>query len=114
MVKYTGHKVIGTIISIKGHCDYGQKVGDRFELSAQCSDGLCGYLYYSIYPFIMALQFGGKFPEAWGGERMEFTCPDIINATRIQLRCEGVDEARHPLYIKDEVKNPINLKQKGK
>ncbi len=101
MAKYAGYKVIGTIVSIKGHCDYGQKVGDRFELSAQSTGGLCAYLYHNLYPYIMTYQFGGKFPESWGGERMEFTCPDIVNQVRIQLRPEGVDEARHPVFLKE-------------
>jgi len=97
-----GRKIIGRVISIKGHCTYGLKVGDEFELSAQSSGGLCGYFYYNLYPYIMTYQFGGKFPESWGGERMEFTCPDIVNHVRIQLRPEGVDEARHPVFRKEE------------
>lgn len=96
-----GRKVIGRIISIKGHCTYGLKVGDEFELSAQSPGGLCAYFYHNIYPYIMTYQFGGKFPENWGGERMEFTCPDVLNQARIQLRPEGVEEARHPSYLKE-------------
>ncbi len=56
----------------------------------------------------MALQFGAKFPEEWGGERMEFTCPDIINSVRVQLHREGVDEARHPIYIEERKKREQN------
>ena len=102
MAQYTGYRVIGKIVSIRGHCDFGQKVGQEFELSSQSTGGICAYLYYNIYPYVMTLQFGGKFPESWGGERMEFTCPDIINQVRIQLRREEVEEARHPLYLEDE------------
>ena len=103
-VAHEGRKVIGRIISIKGHCDYGLKVGDEFELSAQSPDGLCGYFYYSIHPYIKTFQFGGKFPDdgiAWAGERMEYTCPDVVNSVRIQLRPEGIDAARHPVYLKE-------------
>ena len=97
-----GRKLIGRIISIKGHCTYGQKVGDEFELSAQSTGDICPYFYHNLYPYIMTYQFGGKFPESWGGECMEFLCPDILNQVRIQLRPEGTDSARHLAYLKDE------------
>lgn len=62
-----GRRVIGRIISIKGHCTYGLRVGDEFHLSCQSPGGLCGNFYYTIYPHIKLLQFGGKCPESWGG-----------------------------------------------
>jgi hypothetical protein len=34
------------------------------------------------------LQFGGKFPEGWGGEVLQFECMDRANAVRIELRPE--------------------------
>jgi len=110
-----GRKVIGRIISIRGHCTYGQKVGDEFELTAQSTGGLCPYLYYNLYPYIMTYQFGGTYPDTmtgWTGERMEFICPDIINQVRIQLRPEGVDAARHPVYLKDEEKEEQKWRKK--
>ena len=83
-----GRKVIGRIIRIKGHCTYGLKVGDEFDLSAGSAGGICGYFYYSLYPYIMTLQFGGHFPPkpiGWHDEFMELNCPDIENAVTIQL-----------------------------
>ena len=109
---HEGRKVIGRIISIKGHCTYGLKVGDEFELSAQSTGGICAYFYYNLYPTINALQFGGKLPESWGGERMELTCPDITNQVRIQLRPEGADEARHPRYIEEEEREEKKWRKK--
>jgi len=101
---HKGNKIRGRIVHIRGYCPYGHKVGDEFEISGESTGGLCGYLYYNIYPYMLILQFGGKFPEtgAWGGERVELFCPDPINAVRIQLRREGVTRARHPVYLKDE------------
>ena len=84
-----GRKVIGKIIRIKGHCTYGLKLGDEFELSSGSADGICGYFYYNIYPYIMTLQFGGQFPPqpiGWHEEFIELNCPDIVNAVTIQLR----------------------------
>lgn len=82
-----GYKVIGTIKAIKGDCSFGHKVGDKFELTAHKNDGLCGFFYHSIFPFIVMLQFGGKFPKKWNGEwEITFDCPDTKNAATIALR----------------------------
>jgi len=88
MAQQVGRKVIGTIIGLKGHCAMGHKVGDRFELSAYTPNGLCGFFYYALYPYIMMLQFGGKWPDEWGGETLEFDCPDKYNCLSIRLSPE--------------------------
>jgi len=88
MAEQAGCKVIGTIKSIKGECSFGHKVGDKFELSGYSADGLCGFFYHDIYPYIIMLQFGGKFPDEWGGEVMELECMDRANAVTIELRPE--------------------------
>lgn len=99
-----GHKVIGRIVSIRRKCTWGMQVGDEFELSIMSTGGICPYMYYCAYPFIMALQFGADFPDEypWGGDRTEVPCSDSINLTIMQLRREGVNPARHSVYIEDE------------
>lgn len=88
MPQEVGKKVTGTILSVQGECTRGHKAGDKFQLSGYTPDGLCGYFYHEIFPFILMLQFGGKFPEDWGGSVLEFNCPDSVNITRIVLRAE--------------------------
>ncbi len=88
MVEQAGYKVIGTVKNVKGECSFGHKVGDRFELSGYTADGLCGFFYHDIYPYIIMLQFGGKFPDEWGGEALELECMDRTNAVKIELRPE--------------------------
>ncbi len=88
MAEQVGYRVIGTIKSIKGKCDAGHKVGDRFELSGYDSGGLCGFFYHDLFPYIIMLQFGGKFPDEWGGEVMEIGCMDVANLVVIELRRE--------------------------
>jgi len=88
MTEQVGYRVIGTIKSIKGKCDAGHKVGDRFELSGYDSGGLCGFFYHDLFPYIIMLQFGGKFPDEWGGEVMEIGCMDVANLVVIELRRE--------------------------
>ena len=82
------HKIIGTITAMKGTCDFGHKVGDSFVLSGYSPGGLCGYFYHDLYPYILMLEFGGKFPPAWSGETMVFDCMDVDNAVTIELRRE--------------------------
>ncbi|MBN1368277.1 MAG: TIGR04076 family protein [Dehalococcoidales bacterium] len=82
------YKVYGKILSVKGNCDFGHKAGQKFELSGYSPNGLCGYFYNMLFPYIIMLEFGGKFPDAWGGEIMKFDCIDIDNAVRIELRRE--------------------------
>jgi len=81
-----GRKVMGTIKSVKGHCNAGHKVGDQFELSIHKTSGLCGSFYHTIFPYITMLQFGGSFPKEWGGTTMVLECIDKYNAVTIELR----------------------------
>jgi len=82
-----GHRVVGTVKAVKGTCHWGHSAGDIFELSGHNTAGLCGFFYHDIFPYIMMLQFGGGFPEAWGGrDSVELECMDRMNAVKIELR----------------------------
>jgi len=61
-----GRKIVGIITDARGVCAAGHKVGDQFELSGYTSDGLCGYFYHDIFPYVVMLEFGGGFPEEYG------------------------------------------------
>lgn len=80
-----GYRVVGTIKKIRGKCSAGHRVGQIFELSGYRSSGLCGFFYHDLFPWILALQFGGNFP--WGEkDRTELECIDKGNAVTIELR----------------------------
>ena len=84
-----GHRVTGAIKAVKGTCSWGHKVGDTCEVSAHDTAGLCGFLYHDIFPYLVMLQFGGGFPETWGGpDKVELECMDRWNAVNIELRRE--------------------------
>ncbi|MBM4443688.1 MAG: TIGR04076 family protein [Chloroflexi bacterium] len=81
------HRIVGTIKGVKGHCTMGHKVGDRFNLSGYSPDGLCGYFYHDLFPFIVMLEYGGGFPSAWGNpDVMTWECIDKANAVTIELQ----------------------------
>lgn len=87
MAEQIGKRLEGKIVRVKGHCGWGHKEGDVFELSAHNTANLCGFFYHDIFPTIIMLQFGGGFP--WGDSSMAVVeCPDRANAVRMELRRE--------------------------
>ncbi len=82
-----GRKIVGIITDARGVCAAGHKVGDQFELSGYTSDGLCGYFYHDIFPYVVMLEFGGGFPEEYGDpDVIKMECPDKANPVGIELR----------------------------
>ncbi len=89
MAEQVGYRVVGTVISVKGNCGWGHKAGDKIELSAHNTGGVCGFLYHAIFPYIAMLQFGGGFPAEWGEpDVMTLECIDKSNLVAIELRRE--------------------------
>ena len=82
-----GYRVVGTIVGVKGDCSWGHKVGDKLELSGYSPDGLCGFFYHDVYPYLIMLQFGGGFPREWGDpDVVTLECMDRANAVKMELR----------------------------
>ena len=83
-----GYRVVGKITGVKKHCDVGHYVGQEIDLSGARVDGVCGYLYHTLFPYLIMLRFGGSFPAEWGGdpEVAEVDCFDAENRVTIQLR----------------------------
>ena len=66
-------KVILKIVSLKGTCGAGHKVGQEFDLSKEFTVGfredgkaLCPSGFHAAFPSWRVLRFGGKFPWARG------------------------------------------------
>lgn len=73
------------ILSVKGHCSAGHKVGESFPISCWDTGGLCGFFYHDIFPNLNVLQFDGHYP--WGSaDEMVLECPDRENAVTIRIR----------------------------
>jgi uncharacterized repeat protein (TIGR04076 family) len=87
------YKLIGKIVKVEGKCDAGHHVGEEFDLTlfSEKADKLhrapnvCGFLYDAIFPYLVALQFGGTFP--WEKDKDKFSagCPDNHKVT-IEIR----------------------------
>lgn len=78
--------VIAKVISQKGTCTAGHKVGDEFVIGQQTPPNICSWAFYSLFPPAEVLQFGGSFP--WENDRNKATiaCPDSENPVVFELR----------------------------
>jgi uncharacterized repeat protein (TIGR04076 family) len=78
-----GRKLKAEVISLKGECTAGHKVGDSFDVSCFDSAGMCGFLYNAIFPTLNVMQFDGSFP--WGTDEAVLNCPDTYNLLTIKV-----------------------------
>ncbi len=77
--------LIAEIISVKGECSAGHKVGDTLQIGCWDSGGLCGFFYHDIFPNLNVMQFGGEYP--WSSaDELTLECPDRDNAVTIRIR----------------------------
>jgi uncharacterized repeat protein (TIGR04076 family) len=80
-------KIIARVISQKGTCEAGHKVGDEFVINpAKTPGGVCPWAFYTLFPFAEALQFGGSFPWEKDKDRARACCPDPDNLVVFELR----------------------------
>jgi uncharacterized repeat protein (TIGR04076 family) len=85
-VERVGFRVMARISEVKSFCTAGHKAGDKLELSAFDSGGLCGSFYHDIFPSLVMLQFGGSYPENGGIRTCWGNCLDKTNNVSLQLR----------------------------
>lgn len=78
--------VIATIISQKGTCVAGHKVGDKFTIGQETPKGFCSWAFYVLFPFAQVLQFNGSFPWEDSPGMATVACPDPVNPVVFQLR----------------------------
>ena len=74
------------VISQKGTCEAGHKVGDEFECIGLLPGGVCLFAFNSIMPFMMPLMFGGAFPWSQDSDKVDAACPDAENPVVFELR----------------------------
>ena len=87
------YKLIGVIVEVRGECSAGHRVGEKFDLTVLDSEGralraprVCSFFYDVLFPYILTLQFGGRFP--WQeGETLIVSCPDNC---KVKMRIERV------------------------
>ena len=81
-------ELIATVISQKGSCAAGHKVGDEFIIGQKTPAGLCSWAFSAIFPFAEVLEFGGSFPWEKDKDKAIVACPDPENPVVFEVRRE--------------------------
>ncbi|OPY77816.1 MAG: hypothetical protein A4E65_02580 [Syntrophorhabdus sp. PtaU1.Bin153] len=79
-----GKRIRAEVVSLKGQCNAGHKVGDQFEVNCYNTAGMCGFLYHAIFPALNVMQFEGSYP--WGTDEAVLNCPDSYNLLTIKVQ----------------------------
>ncbi len=82
-------EIIARVVSQKGTCQAGHKVGDEFFIGEKASNGMCSWAFHTLFPFSSVLQFGGSFPWETDPDKATVPCPDAENPVVFELRRLG-------------------------
>ncbi len=77
--------VIAKVISQKGTCEAGHRVGDEFIIGQKTPPGICSWAFYTLFPFAEVLQFGGLFSWEKDPNKAIIACPDPANPVIFEL-----------------------------
>ena len=80
--------VVAKVISQRGTCEVGHRVGDEFVIGQKAPLGICSWAFYTLFPFAEVLQFGGSFPWEKDPNKATIACPDPENPVIFELRRE--------------------------
>ena len=74
------------VISIKGTCGLGHKVGDVTEFTKTGVDGkICIHALYSMMPAVFAMMFEARFPWLEDPDTKTHACPDAANPVVFEI-----------------------------
>jgi uncharacterized repeat protein (TIGR04076 family) len=74
------------VLSIKGTCSVGHKVGEEWIIKNKTPEGICYAAFLSLSPHIWALMFGSSFPWETESGVVATACPDPDNPVVFELR----------------------------
>ena len=73
------------VISQKGTCAIGHKVGDEYLISRTTPEGICLSAFNTFFPAMRTLMFGGAFPWSEDPDTATIACPDAENPVVFKL-----------------------------
>jgi uncharacterized repeat protein (TIGR04076 family) len=74
------------VISQKGSCHAGHKVGDKWTVSAHTPGGICLEAYKPMQSSIDVLKYGGAFTWQQDPDVSMAVCPDPVNPVVFELK----------------------------
>lgn len=81
-------KIIARVVSRRGTCEAGHRVGDEFVIGQTTPVGLCSWAFVALFPFAEPLEFGAAFPWEKDPNKARVACPDPDNPVVFELRRE--------------------------
>jgi uncharacterized repeat protein (TIGR04076 family) len=79
-------EIVAKVISQKGTCHAGHRVGDEFTFGLNNPADLCSWAFHTIFPSAQVLLFGGTFPWEKNPDKTRVACPDPDNPVVFELR----------------------------
>ncbi len=79
-------QITATVISQKGTCAAGHKVGHEFVIGQKTPCDMCSWAFYALFPFAQVLEFGGSFPWEKDPSKAVAACPDADNPVVFEVR----------------------------
>ena len=74
------------VVSQKGECVLGHKVGDTWTMESTTPAGLCASAFNSFFPDLRVLRFGGALPWEEDKDTATVACPDALNPVVFRIR----------------------------
>jgi len=80
------YQVVVKVVSQKGTCSAGHKVGDEWVIGSKTPEGICLAAFHTIYPVVFLLITGA--PLTWRPDPNVTVeaCPDVANPVVFELR----------------------------
>jgi uncharacterized repeat protein (TIGR04076 family) len=75
-----------TVVSQKGTCGEGYRVGDSWIIGSKTPAGMCMHAFGAILPIQRVLRYGGEFPWEKDKDVTLVACPDVENPVVFKLR----------------------------
>jgi uncharacterized repeat protein (TIGR04076 family) len=75
-----------SVISQKGVCGCGHKVGDKWIMGGTTPAGFCSAAFVVLYPNIRVYRFGGILPWTKDPDVCQLACSDDENPVVFQLK----------------------------
>ena len=74
------------VVSQKGTCWAGHKVGDEWIVRGKSPEGMCLSAFNALYPSLRVLMFDGSFPWQTDPDVTTVACTDAANPVVFELR----------------------------
>ena len=79
--------VIAKVISQKGTCTLGHKVGDVVKFCESGVEGkICIHALYSMLPAVFAMMYNAEFPWLKDPDKKTHACPDAANPLIFEIK----------------------------